>query len=73
MAFYIKEWADRSATLITRKGHHLFTFKNVDCALTACGKWYGVSANHVIPHRHPETGGRPALRLALRQHKQTAV
>lgn len=72
MAFYIKEWADRSATLITREGHHLFTFKNVESALTACGKWYGVGASHVIPHS-PSESGRPASRLSLLRRKQPAA
>lgn len=68
MAFYIKEWADKSATLITREGHHLFTFKNVDSALIACGTWYGVTANHVIPHLRT-----PSPRPAPRPRGQTAA
>ncbi len=55
MNFYIKEWADKSATLITRTGHHLFTFKNVESALTACSEWYGINAQHVIPYIHTES------------------
>ena len=55
MEFYIKEWADKSATLITRAGHQLFTFKNVESALTACGEWYSINAHHVIPHIHTES------------------
>jgi len=54
MAFYIKEWADKTATLMTREGHHLFSFRDVESALGACGKWYGIDASHVIPHIHPE-------------------
>lgn len=48
MTFYIKEWADKSATLVTAAGHHLFSFKDVASALAVCGQWYGVTADHVI-------------------------
>lgn len=49
MNFYIKEWPDRSASLMTAAGRQLFTFKNVDSALTACGDWYGINKNKIIP------------------------
>jgi len=49
MNFYIKEWPDRSATLMTIAGHQLFTFKNIDSALTACGDWHGINKNKIIP------------------------
>lgn len=49
MNFYIKEWPDRSASLMTAAGRQLFTFKSIDSALTACGDWYGINKNKVIP------------------------
>lgn len=60
MSFYIQEWADRSATLITREGHRLFSFRDVASALQACGQWYGVSERHVIPHQEPSASRLPA-------------
>jgi len=49
MNFYIKEWPDRSASLMTAAGRQLFTFKSVDSALAACGDWYGINKNKIIP------------------------
>ncbi len=49
MNFYIKEWPDRSASLMTVTGKRLFTFKSVESAMTACGDWYGISKNKIIP------------------------
>jgi len=49
MNFYIKEWPDSSASLMTAAGRQLFNFKNVDSALTACGDWYGINKNKIIP------------------------
>ncbi len=49
MEFYIKEWADKSASLITRDGYRLWTFINIDAALVACRDWYNVSEDRVIP------------------------
>lgn len=48
MEFYIKEWADKSASLITRDGYRLWTFADVDSALAACREWYRVSEERVI-------------------------
>ena len=49
MNFYIKEWPDQSACLMTAAGQRLFTFKSVDSALAACGEWYGINKNKIIP------------------------
>lgn len=48
MDFYIKEWGDKTASLITRDGHRLWTFASVDSALAACREWYRVSEDRVI-------------------------
>ena len=56
MDFYIREWADKTASLITRDGHRLWTFANVDSALTACREWYRVSEERVIPDHYESTG-----------------
>ena len=68
MDFYITEWADKSAALISREGHHLCTFKDVDSALVACGEKYGITANHVIPHFH--SGQNP---IRFRHQQQSAA
>ena len=49
MNIYIKEWPDRPASLMTAVERRLFTFKSVDSALTACGDWYGINKNKIIP------------------------
>lgn len=49
MDFYIKEWADKSASLITRDGLRLSTFASVESALAACREWYQLSEERVIP------------------------
>ncbi len=50
MEFYIKEWSDKTASLVTRDGYRLWTFASVDSALTACRDWYRVSEERVIPN-----------------------
>ena len=49
MNFYIKEWPDRTASLMTAAGQRLFTFKSIDSAMAACGDWYGINKNRIIP------------------------
>lgn len=48
MNFYIKQWPDSSASLMTAAGQRLFNFKNIESALAACGDWYGITPNRVI-------------------------
>ena len=55
MEFYIKEWADKSASLITRDGYRLWTFINIDSALVACRDWYNISEDRVIPNQNSNT------------------
>ena len=40
MEFYIRELPDGTATLMTRDGLYLFTFRNLDSARLACEDWY---------------------------------
>jgi len=42
MEFYIREMPDGTATLMTRDGLYLFTFRNLDSAQRACEDWYRV-------------------------------
>lgn len=58
MEFYIREWADNTASLITRDGHQLRTFASVDSALAACREWYRVSEERAIPDFYDEPGNQ---------------
>lgn len=40
MNFYIKQWPDNSATLMTENNTALWTFASVEEAQTACHDWY---------------------------------
>ena len=40
MNLYIKEWPNKTATLMLDNGTVLFTFYSVDDAMTACRDWY---------------------------------
>ncbi len=40
MKFYIKEWPDSSATLMTDTGNYLYTFNSLDVAKQVCKDWY---------------------------------
>ena len=47
MEFYIQELPDGKATLMTRDGLYLFTFRNLDSARRACEDWYRMHGNEV--------------------------
>jgi len=47
MEFYIRERPDGTATLMTRDGLYLFTFRDLDSARKACEEWYRVHGNEV--------------------------
>ncbi len=42
MEFYIQELPDGQATLMTRDGLYLFTFRNLESARQACTDWYRI-------------------------------
>lgn len=42
MVFYIKEWPDGHATLMTDTGTVLWTFASVGDAQSACHDWYNI-------------------------------
>ena len=60
MDFYIKEWPDQTASLMTTAGQRLFDFKSVGSALEACGNCYGISKHKVIPALTIDTNHRPS-------------
>lgn len=45
MNFYIKEWPNKTATLMLSNGCTLFTFRSVDDAVLACKDWYRCHVN----------------------------
>jgi len=40
MNLYIKEWPNKTATLMLENGTVMFTFHSVDDALQTCKDWY---------------------------------
>ena len=40
MNFFIKEWANKTATLMLEDGTVLWTFSSVDEARKVCDEWY---------------------------------
>lgn len=55
--YYIQQWPDHSATLISCEGQRLFTFKTVESALLACRERYDLKAIQVI---YESNSQRPA-------------
>jgi|GEM_PF-2298825 len=45
MDFYIRELPDGKATLMTRDGLYLFTFRDLKSARQACEDWYQLNGN----------------------------
>ena len=58
MNFYIKEWPNKTATLMSDNGIVLWTFTNVDTALQVCKEWYGFHEN-----RHEEHYDNPNIHI----------
>ena len=48
MTFFIKEWQDKSASLMTTNGYVLWTFESLDAARKVCQEWYQVSDDNVL-------------------------
>ena len=47
MVFYIKEWPDGHATLMTDNGVVLWTFSSVEDAQSACRDWYNMHDENI--------------------------
>lgn len=47
MYFYIKEWPNKTATLMAENGTVLWTFQCVEEAMAICREWYNVNAEDV--------------------------
>ncbi len=44
MRVFIKEWPNKTATLITETGKVIWTFSSAEAAHTASREWYNISA-----------------------------
>jgi ABC-type multidrug transport system ATPase subunit len=47
MYFYIKEWPNKTATLMSDHGTVLWTFHNVEEAQEVCREWYRVQEGEI--------------------------
>ena len=46
MGFFIKEWPNKTATLMADTGAVLWTFHDVDEALRVCREWYNLQTKN---------------------------
>ena len=50
MKIIIKEWPNRTATLMTTNGQVIWTFSSIDEARMACREWQAISSAEEILH-----------------------
>ena len=50
MRFFIKEWPNKTATLMAENGAELWTFLSVAEAENVCRDWYNVQGENVVYH-----------------------
>ena len=50
MFFYIKQWPDKTATLMVKNGAALWTFCSVEEARQVCRDWYNIHKENVDLH-----------------------
>lgn len=63
MRVYIKEWPNRTATIMTDTGQVIWTFSSTDEARRACMEWHNlVGGEPVFVHdgENPEHGAVPS-------------
>lgn len=48
MMVLIKEWPNKTATILTENGQVLWTFSNVAAARTACREWQGINTDEAV-------------------------
>ena len=63
MFFYIKEWSDGTATLMTKTGAVLWTFYSVEDAQQVCRDWYQVHQEDVDYYTEEVNGDRVSMDL----------
>lgn len=56
MYFYLKEWPNKTATLMSDNGTILWTFHNVEEAQKVCSEWYRVQEGDVSYYLDEEYG-----------------
>jgi hypothetical protein len=52
MYFYIKEWPNKSATLMAENGTVLWTFHNIEEARNVCREWYKAQEDDINYELH---------------------
>lgn len=60
MIFFIKEWPNRTATLMADNGAVLWTFSNVSEARKVCDEWYKVQGERVDYRLYTLSDDKPA-------------
>lgn len=50
MRFFIKEWPNKTATLLAENGTVLWTFSSAEEAEKVCMNWYHVQEDNVVYH-----------------------
>jgi len=50
MYFYIKEWSNKTATLMTEDGVVLWTYPSVDAARKVWSEWYNIQQDRMNYH-----------------------
>jgi len=48
MMVFIKEWPNKTATIISDNGQVIWTFSNIDQARRACGEWHNLVAGEPV-------------------------
>jgi hypothetical protein len=48
MMVFIKEWPNKTATIISNNGQVIWTFSNIDQARRACGEWHNLVAGEPV-------------------------
>ncbi len=48
MMVLIKEWPNKTATILTENGQVVWTFSNVAAACTACREWQGINTDENV-------------------------
>jgi hypothetical protein len=60
----IKEWVNRTATVMTENGQVLWTFSSLAAARTACREWQALSGDEPMTCREESILATPPLACA---------
>lgn len=67
MIFFIKEWPNRTATLMADNGAVLWTFSSLEEARKVCDEWYKVQGEQVDYQLYTLNDSPPAGEYASQQ------